>query len=141
MTGFLLDTSVISEITRVTPSRTVVAWLANADESLVYLSAITVAELRYGIERLPMGARRKRLADWFFDELLPRFHGRVLGIDEPVAQAWGQVVHRASVVGRPISIMDAFLAATALVHDLTLVTRNEPDFRAVCGSIHNPWLD
>lgn len=140
MTGFLLDTNVISEVTRPRPSQAVLSWLAAVDQQSVFLSTATLAELSYGVGCLPQGQRRKRLSDWLFGELPIRFDRRILAVDQAVAHAWGQVVHRAQTVGRPIAVIDAFLAATALAHDLTLVTRNETDFRDVSKSIVNPWV-
>lgn len=139
MSGFLLDTNVISELTRPQPDRSVLAWLAAVDEPAVYLSVATIAELRYGIERLPNSQRRNMLSAWLFGELPQRFDGRILAIDDATAHAWGQVVARAEKLGRPIGVMDAFLAAACLAHDLTLVTRNEADFRAVTKAVVNPW--
>ena len=116
-----------------------VRWLAAADEDRLYLSVITLAELRYGIERMPASARRRRLDEWLHNELQLRFEGRILPIDRAVADAWGSVVARSEAAGRPIATMDAFLAATAQAHDITLVTRNTSDFEASLGAIVNPW--
>ena len=137
--SFLLDTTVVSEWVKVRPNRGVVRWLAAADEDRLFLSVVTLAELRYGIERMPVGARRKRLDAWLRNELLLRFEGRILPIDRVVADAWGSVVARSEAAGRPIGAMDAFLAATAQAHDITLVTRNTSDFEASLGDIINPW--
>lgn len=139
MTHYLLDTNVISEVTRPQPSAAVLAWLHAADQDAVFLSAVTVAELRYGVERLPPGQRRRKLSDWLLGDLPLRFDRRILNVDESVAHVWGQVVVAAESAGRPIGIIDAFLAATALVHNLCVVTRNERDFRAVVPDLLNPW--
>ncbi|MGH8285118.1 MAG: type II toxin-antitoxin system VapC family toxin [Steroidobacteraceae bacterium] len=136
--SFLLDTNVVSEWTRPRPNAGVIAWLAEADEDSVFLSVVTLAELRSGIERLA-GARRRRLDAWLRDELPLRFGGRILPIDEAVADEWGRVVVRSEVLGRPISAMDGMIAATAQVHALTLVTRNVSDFSSVLKSVENPW--
>lgn len=137
--SFLLDTNVVSEWTKPRPNTGVITWLAEADEDRVFLSVVTLAELRSGIERLPAGARRKRLDAWLRDELPLRFAGRILPIDEAVADEWGRVVARSEVLGRPISAMDGMIAATAQVHALTLVTRNVSDFSSVLKSLENPW--
>lgn len=136
---FLLDTNVISEFARPQPSKAVLAWLDAVDQDAVFLSAVTVAELRYGVERLPAGQRRKKLRDWLLVDVARRFDGRVLGVDEAVAHTWGQVVAAAEALGRPIGVIDGFLGATALVHDLAIVTRNERDFRTVVPAVVNPW--
>lgn len=140
MTRFLLDTNVISEMTRPLPSAAVLAWLAAVEQTDVYLSAVTIAELRYGVERMPSGQRRKRLSDWLFVDVPMRFGGRILPIDETVAHAWGQAVAMADAAGRPIAVIDAFVLATAVVHKLTVVTRNERDFRMLAPDVVNPWL-
>jgi predicted nucleic acid-binding protein len=97
-----------------------------------------LAELRYGVERMPVGARRSRLEQWLRDELPLRFEGRILSVDYRVAEAWGRTVSRSEALGRPMAVMDAFLSATAEVHRLTLVTRNVSDF-ATLKMVLNPW--
>jgi toxin FitB len=139
--NFLLDTNVVSEWVRRRPNPGVVSWLAEADEDHVFISVITLAELRYGIERMAAGRRRNRLDAWLKDELLLRFEGRVLPIDGHIADTWGRVVARREAVGRPISAMDAFIAATAEVHGLSLVTRNSADFESSVKATINPWSE
>jgi predicted nucleic acid-binding protein len=137
--SFLLDTNVVSEWVKSRPDRSVVAWLAAVDEDQVFISVVTLAELRYGIERMTAGSRRNRLARWLRDDLPPRFERRILSIDHIVADAWGKVVARSEAAGRPIGAMDAFIAATAEAHGLILVTRNVSDFEASVKAIINPW--
>ena len=137
--SFLLDTNVVSEWVKPQPNAGVIAWLAEVDEDRVFLSVVTLAEIRHGIERLAAGARRKRLDTWLRDELPLRFEGRVLSIDEAVADSWGKVVASREASGRPIGVMDAFIAATANVHALKLVTRNASDFKSAVNEIVNPW--
>lgn len=137
--SFLLDTNVVSEWMKPHPNPGVVAWLADVDEDRVFLSVITLTELRYGIERMPPGHRRKRLDQWLEEELPLRFEGRILAIDPAVADACGKVVARSETLGRRLEAMDAFLAATAEVHRLTLVTRNTSDFQPTVKGILNPW--
>jgi hypothetical protein len=138
--SFLLDTNVVSESVRPQPDARVMQWLATVDEDRVYLSVITLAEIRYGIERLAKGRRRKRLDDWLRDDLLIRFEDRILPITSAVADAWGKIVAQRDAIGRPISVTDAFIAATAEVHDLTLVTRDASDFAPTVKDIVSPWL-
>ena len=138
---FLLDTTVVSEWAKSRPNRGVATWLAQVDEDRVFISVVTLGELRYGIERMPAGGRRKRLDEWLRDELPLRFEGRVLSIDPIVADGWGKVVARSQAAGRPISAMDALIAATAETHDMTLVTRNTSDFQASLRLIINPWAE
>ena len=138
---FLLDTSVVSEWVKPRPDPGVIAWLTSADEDSVFISVVTIGELRYGIERLASGRRRDRLDEWLRHDLPVRFEGRVLSVDAAVAQAWGTIVTRRDRAGQPIGVMDAFIAATAAVHDLTVVTRNAGDFRSVVASVLDPWTD
>lgn len=135
---FLLDTNAISEWQRPRPNRGVLAWMAATDEGRLFLSVVTLAELRYGIERMVAGGRRRRYEQWLEYELPQRFEGRILSVDPAIADMWGKVVARAAAAGRPISAMDAFLAATAEVHSLTLITRNTKHF-TVLQSVLNPW--
>jgi toxin FitB len=115
-------------------------WTESADEDRIFLSVVSLAELRYGIERMASGKHRRRLEDWLRHELPIRFEGRILPVDPPVADACGRIVRRSELLGRPIEAMDAFLAATAEVHRLTLVTRNVSDF-VVLQEVLNPWTE
>ena len=137
--SYLLDTNVVSEWVKPRPDAGVAAWLAEVDEDRVFVSVITLAELRYGIERMPTGNRRRRLDEWLRNELPLRFEGRILVIDGATADAWGKIVARREATGRAISVPDAFIAATAEVHGLTLVTRNARDFEPTLKSIVSPW--
>ncbi|WP_119274213.1 type II toxin-antitoxin system VapC family toxin [Taklimakanibacter deserti] len=139
--SFLLDTNVISEGTKPRPSNAVMDWLASTDEEKLFLSVITLAELRLGIERMDTGRRRAALNHWLTEQLPARFGSRLLSIDPMTADLWGQVVGRAQTAGRPIGAMDAFIAATAVQHQLILVTRNTSDFTATGIRLHNPWLE
>lgn len=136
---FLLDTNVVSEWTKPRPDHGVVAWLAEADEDRVFISVITLAELRHGIEQLPPGARRNRLDAWLTQQMPLRFEARVLPVDAEVAHAWGRVMARGRAGARPVGAMDGFIAATADRHDLALVTRNTADFDALGIRLINPW--
>ncbi len=137
--SFLLDTNVVSEWTKPHPNPGVIEWLEQVNEDDVFLSVVTFAELRHGIERLPAGARRRRLDNWLRTELPARFEGRIALVDGAVADEWGRLVARHEAAGRPIHAMDALIAATAQVHGLTLVTRNVSDFKASLKSMLNPW--
>jgi predicted nucleic acid-binding protein len=137
--NFLLDTNVVSEWTKPRPDPGVVSWLAEADEDRAFISVITVAELRHGAERLPTGARRDRLDMWLTEQIPLRFEDRLLAVDAEIANGWGRVMARGQAIGRPVGAMDAFIAATAERHDLTLVTRNISDFNALGIRLINPW--
>lgn len=137
--NFLLDTNVVSEWVKPQPDSGVIAWLAETDEDRVFISVVTLAELRHGIERLPAGARRNRLDTWLMGELLDRFETRMLPVDPAVADAWGRVMARGQAAGRPVGTMDAFIAATAEQYGLILVTRNVADFDVLGIQFINPW--
>jgi predicted nucleic acid-binding protein len=139
--SFLLDTNVVSEWVRPRPNAGVIAWLAEANEDNVFLSVVTLAELRHGIERMAVGQRRRRLNDWVANDLLFRFEGRLLPVDVTVADSWGRLTASREALGRPISVADAFIAATAVVHGLTLITRNVADFERTVRAVINPWTD
>jgi predicted nucleic acid-binding protein len=139
--SFLLDTNVVSEWVKPQPNAGVVRWLYETDEDRFFLSVITLAELRFGVERLTPGARRNRLDVWIREELAARFEGRILAVDETIANMWGQVLARSEAEGRRMNLMDCFLAATAKAHKLTLVTRNRRDFSGSGCELIDPWVE
>ena len=137
--SFLLDTNVLSEPTKERPNSGVLTWLSQVNEDQVFVSVVTITELRYGVERLPIGKRRERLDGWLRRDLILRFEGRILPIDLPIADACGGLMARSESIGRPMEARDAFIAATAEVHGLTLVTRNASDFEPTLKAIMSPW--
>jgi predicted nucleic acid-binding protein len=136
--NFLLDTNAVSEWVKPQPNAGLMSWMESADEDRIFISVISFAELRYGVERMAAGRRRSRLEQWLRHELPLRFENRVLPVDANVAEAWGRTVSRNEAAGRPMGAMDAFLAATAETHGLALVTRNVADF-PLLKSVVNPW--
>ena len=136
--NFLLDTNAVSELLKPKPNPGLIGWMDATDEDRIFLSVVSLAELRYGVERLPEGKHRSRLEQWLREELPLRFEGRVLPVDAVIADAWGRTVSRYEAAGRPIGVRDAFLAATAEMHQMTLVTRNVSDF-ALLKMVLNPW--
>ena len=136
--SFLLDTNAVSEWMKPHPNPGLISWMETVDEDRVFLSVVTLVELRYGIERLPPSKKRRRLEDWLEHELALRFEERILSIDLIVAHACGRIVARREMLGRSMEAMDSLLAATAEVHRLTLVTRNDSDFEGIVPCL-NPW--
>jgi toxin FitB len=137
--SYVLDTNVVSEVAKPQPEANVIAWLSEIDEDRLYLSTMTFAEIRRGVELMPAGRRRDRLAEWLAEELPARFDGRVLDVDRRVAEGWGLVMARSQRAGVSLGAMDAFFAATAETHGFALVTRNVRDFRAAGVPLLNPW--
>jgi len=137
--SFLLDTNVLSEPMKERPNARLLAWLSEVNEDEVLVSVVTITELRYGVERLATGKRRERLEGWLRKDLIPRFAGRILPIDLRIADTCGGLMARSESMGRPIEVRDAFIAATAEVHGLTLVTRNTSDFEFILRAILSPW--
>jgi predicted nucleic acid-binding protein len=140
MSGFLLDTNVLSEFSRRgNPNPNVKQWLEKADTGSVYASVLTVAEIRFGVELLSPSKRRTQLQEWLDHDLPAWFGDRVLPVDRSVADRWGVLRAQAQMKGRPISVVDGLLAATAMQHDLTIVSRNASDFAVVALAVVNPW--
>ncbi|MDQ2947145.1 MAG: type II toxin-antitoxin system VapC family toxin [Acidobacteriota bacterium] len=141
MSGFLLDTNIPSELVRSRPEPLVVRWINSQAEELLFLSAVCIGELRRGFALLPSGKRRDALESWFDDDLVPRFRGRILPVTHAVADRWGVIDAAAQRKGVSLNTADGMIAATALEHDLTLVTRNVKDFARLSVPLYNPWTD
>jgi predicted nucleic acid-binding protein len=139
MSGFLLDTNCISELVRVKPEPHVIQWLESADEGLLYLSVLTLGEIRKGLAALPQGIRRTRLETWLEIDLQTRFSGRILPVDAPVADRWGLLAAQAKAKGVVLPVIDGLLAATAVHYNLTVVSRNIGDFAGAQVPVLNPW--
>ncbi|PDT36342.1 VapC toxin family PIN domain ribonuclease [Rhizobium sp. M10] len=136
----LLDTNVLSEVTRPNPDMRVLAWLDQLDEDRSFVSIISIAEIRRGIALMDNGRKRDALAEWLARDLPQRFERRIIPVDEPVALAWGDLMGRAKRSGRGLSSMDGLIAATAVAHDLTLATRNTRDFEGFGIELIDPWI-
>jgi predicted nucleic acid-binding protein len=136
--GYLLDTNVLSELTKPTPAPRVEAFLRESKDR-VFVSVFSIGEIRKGIASLPAGNRRAILQDWLDNELMPWLGDRVLPITLGIAERWGDLAAQLKVMGKPRPIVDAVLAATAFEHDLVLVTRNVGDYRDLGVTILNPW--
>lgn len=136
---YLLDTCCVSELPKRQPDEGLQDWFARHGIGLAYLSVLTLGEIQKGISRLGEGSRRTALQSWFSGELRPRFAGRILGLSEEAALAWGHIQGEAAAAGRALPILDSLIAATALVHGLAVVTRNAAHFERCGVSVVNPW--
>jgi predicted nucleic acid-binding protein len=139
VSGWLLDTNVISELRRVRPEPRVVEFVASQPLEALYLSAVTLAEIRFGIERVGDPSRRAELTDWLTHKVRPMFGQRVLPISEEVMLKWRLMVEEGRQAGHTFSQPDLIIAATAAHHGLTVVTRDVGDFERARVAVLNPW--
>ncbi len=137
--AFLLDTCALSEPTQKSPHPGVVEFMRELRQVDAFVSAVALAEIWKGIELLPHSKRRTGLVEWFEKDLRVRFEGRILPFDAIVVQPWGKMVAALITRGKSMPLVDSLIAATALVHDLTVVTRNEADFAQAGVKVLNPW--
>ena len=128
MSGFLLDTNCVSELVRIKPEPRVMEWMEATDKGLLYVSVLTLGEIRKGLAGLAQGKRRTHLETWLAVELQARFWDKILAIDAPVADRWGLLSAQAKGRGLCLPIIDGLLAATVLHHNLTAVSRNASGF-------------
>jgi predicted nucleic acid-binding protein len=136
---FLLDTCVISELVAKQPDLHIVQWVDSIDEDKLFLSAITIGEIKRGIEKLADSSRKSALVEWLEGDLLIRFTDRILPIDTSVVLVWGQLTADLEKQGRRMPAIDSLIAATCLQGRLDLVTRNESDFAHSGVTVINPW--
>jgi predicted nucleic acid-binding protein len=141
VSAFLLDTNVISELIKPKPEPKVTMWIDDTVEELLFLSVLTLGEIRKGVVLLPRNARRTSLEAWLSKELPLRFANRILGVDREVADRWGHLSGLTSARGVHLGVIDGLLAATAMQHDLTLVTRDTRDVAATGVTLFSPWTD
>jgi toxin FitB len=139
LTGFLLDTNVISELVKPQADAKLAAWYGSWPAADLYLSTITVGELAAGIELLPAGRRRRMLEEWLDDLILVSFAGRLLDFGVETARVFGRLMGLARRSGRPTHIADAQISAVALVHGLTVATRDVVDFAGFGVTLVNPF--
>ncbi len=135
----LLDTCVISEIIRAKPSGKVVRWIKSEEEGNLFISVLTLGELHKGIEKLPESKRKEELHNWVGNDLKERFLNRIIDIDMRVAMMWGKIQGMAERVGRSMPAIDSLIAATGLIHHLTVVTRNTSDMKESGVALLDPW--
>lgn len=141
MTGWLVDTNVLSELRRIKPDPRVVAFVAARPLDLLFVSTVTFAEIRFGIELAPDPARRAELQAWLTQTLRPMFEDRVLPVSEDVMFRWRLLVEEGRKAGHTFSQPDLIIAATGLQHGLTVVTRDAADYARARVPVFNPWVD
>jgi predicted nucleic acid-binding protein len=139
VTGWLLDTNVLSELRRPRPEAKVLQFVSGQKIQLLYVSVVTFAEIRFGIELLEGASRRMELNDWLKNVLRPMFEDRVLAITEDIMLMWRLLVEDGRKTGHTFAQPDLMIAATALHHGLTVVSRNTGDFEKANVPVFNPW--
>jgi toxin FitB len=141
VTGWLLDTNILSELRRPKPERKVLAFVAAQPLELLYVSAVSFAEIRFGIERLADAGRRAELNDWLAQKVRPMFEQRVLAVSEDIMFKWRLLVEEGRKAGHTFSQPDLIIAATALHHGLTVVSRDVGVYRKARAALYDPWRD
>jgi predicted nucleic acid-binding protein len=138
--NYLIDTCCISELFSKKPDSNVISWFEEHDEFNMFLSVITLGELRKGIEKLSESKKKRQLNTWLNEDLLSRFRNRILSISQAEVNKWGEVLAQAEKMGNALPAIDALIASTALVHDLAVVTRNTKDMEPSGVELINPWV-
>lgn len=136
---YLLDTNIISELVSKNPNKYVLSFLEKQDEDFIFLSVVTIGEIKSGIEKLQDYNKKTILSAWLHDDLLKRFNEKIIDIDLEVMLEWGKLNHKLKCIGKPMPIMDSLIASTCSIKNLTLVTRNEKDFQNININIINPF--
>lgn len=137
--SYLIDTCCISELIKKEPNSNVVKWFSMVDETTLFLSVVTLGELRKGVEKLADSRRKDELSYWISNDLTNRFRNRIINISVREMNEWGVMLAQAELSGRPIPAVDALIASTARVHSLAVVTRNVRDFENTGVEVVNPW--
>ncbi|GAB6907127.1 Nucleic acid-binding protein [Desulfosarcina cetonica] len=137
--NYLLDTCVISELVKPKPNRKVVGWISSQEEDHLFLSVLTLGEIQKGISKLSESNKKKTLRIWLQTDLLERFKGRILSVDEQVALDWGAIQATAEQNGILIPSIDGLIAATGIANNMTVVTRNVADMKPSGALLFNPW--
>lgn len=137
--NYLLDTCAVSELAKPAPDQRVTAWMSNTPPNRLFLSSVTIGEIRKGLTKLSESRRKNELTHWL-NTLLEDYRERIHPIDTPVAENWGILQGIAEKSGLPMSVIDGLIAATAYTHNLILVTRNVDDFQAGNVPLFNPWI-
>ena len=135
---YLLDTCVLSELVKAMPDLNVLRWLEARSASELYISAMTIGELKRGIHKLPESHRRSELSAWL-EQTITGFEGRILSFDTQVSEAWAAMTYQAELRGRPMPAFDSIIGSTAYANSCKLVTRNVGDFAGTSIDLINPW--
>jgi toxin FitB len=139
--NYLLDTCLISELSKLKPNEKVVDWVLSENETNFYVSVLTFGELHKGVQKLPESKKKEELQVWIEDELKNRFQNRIIGIDMRVSILWGKIQCFAEKKGKPMPSIDSLIAATGIAYELTVVTRNVTDMEQSGVKLLNPWLE
>jgi len=137
--NYLLDTCVLSELIKPKADKRVLKWISSVPEERLYLSVLTLGELQKGIVKLGIGERKNKLLRWLDEDVRQRFEGKILPLDEETMLQWGKLAGEGERNGKPLPLIDSFLAASAIVNHMTLVTRNVIDMQGLGVEILNPW--
>jgi len=137
--NYLLDTNTISELIARQPNKKILNWIDNLDPDTVYLSVITIGEIRKGIEKLPLSKKRDAIKEWLETDLLIRFQGRIVVITIEIMLLWGELTGQLERQGKPLPALDSLIAAIVRHGNFALVTRNEDDFLPTGITVINPW--
>ncbi len=136
---YLLDTCVLSELTKKHPSRKIIKWVSEIDENNLFLSVLTIGEIHKGIEKLPESKKKYKLHQWVNYDLKERFRNRIIDFDLKTATVWGQIQAHSELSGKAMPAIDGQIVATGISYDLTVVTRNTKDMEISGAILHNPW--
>jgi len=136
--NYLLDTCIISELVKPTPNENVINWLNQTPNERLFLSVITIGEIRKGLTKLPESKKKNRLTNWL-NTLLEDYQARIYSINLTIAENWGNIQGKAENNGTPLASLDSLIAAVAYTYNLIVVTRNESDFTASNVTLLNPW--
>jgi len=136
---YLLDTNIISEFISKQPNEKVLDFIKSLDEDDIYLSVITIGEIKIGIEKVKSETKKETLSNWLYSDLLERFNNKIVNIDTDIMLKWGEVNANLQSIGKPIPIMDSLIASTCLSKNFILITRNEKDFYNFDIEMRNPF--
>ena len=139
--NYLLDTCVISEMVKANPNKKIIDWILSQNENYLFLSVLTLGEIQKGISKLSDSKKKKTLTIWLQTDLLERFGGRIVSIDDQIALNWGSIQASAERDGIIIPSIDGLIAATAITRNMTVVTHNVPDMELSGALLFNPWFE